>query len=102
LVAALNGGEIPLQHKIIRDESLAIQAIVWDQRIFDAGLKVQNYDKGFERFVRKFDPDVRMEAVMSIVKDSHHDHGTAVFVTQEKRRCLLLDAVYGRSDEQAL
>jgi hypothetical protein len=67
--------------------------------IFDAALKTQNYDEGFERFVRKFDPDSRMDAVMAIGKGAHHNHGTAVLVTQEKRRCLLLDTVHGLSSE---
>jgi hypothetical protein len=102
LIGALNGGEIQLQHKVIRDESVAIQAMVWNQRIFEAGLKTQNYDKGFAGLVRKFNPDLRMEAVIAIAKGAHHEHGTAVLVTQAKRRCLLLDTVHGLSDEEAL
>jgi hypothetical protein len=102
LVAALNGGEIPIQHHVIRDGSVAIEAGIWNQRLFERGLKTQNYDKGFGRFVRKFKPDEPMEAIVFIAKGAHHEHGTAVFVTQEKRRCLLLDAAHGLSDEEAL
>jgi hypothetical protein len=48
LIGAFNRGEIPTHHKVVRDDSIAIQAIAWNQRIFEAGLKTQNYDKGFE------------------------------------------------------
>jgi hypothetical protein len=102
LIAALNGGEIPIHHKLVKDETVSVQAAVWNPRIYEAGLKTQNYDKGFERFVRKFDPDLRMEATMAIVKGAHHEHGTAVLVTQEKRRCLSLDTVHGLSEDEVL
>jgi hypothetical protein len=69
---------------------------------FEAGLHAQNYDKACDRFVGKFDPDAPLEAVVSIVKGSHHDHGTAIYFTQEKRRCLLLDTLYGLSEEETL
>jgi hypothetical protein len=102
LIGALNGGEIQIQHKVIRDEPVTIPPGAWNSRIFDAALQIQNYYKGFERFVRKFDPDLRMESVITIVKGANHEHGTAVFVTQEKRRCPLLDTVHGLTDEEAL
>jgi hypothetical protein len=87
---------------VIRNESVHVSPAVWNSQIFDEDLKTQNYDKGFERFVRKFDPEVETEAVIAIVKGDHFEHGTAVCVIQEKRRCLLLDTVYGLTDEEAL
>jgi hypothetical protein len=74
-------GEIPARHKSIRDGSIPIHIKAWNQNIFDAGLKAQNYDKGFERFVRKFNPEAELEATVVI------DAG----LTQGSRRCILLD-----------
>jgi hypothetical protein len=93
---------IPERHRAVRDEALTAQAAAWNQRIADAGLRIQNYDKGIERFVRKFDPDEELEAMISIAKGVHHDHGLAVYITQHKRRCLLLGTTYGLRDEEAL
>jgi hypothetical protein len=73
-----------------------------NQRIYDAGLKTQNCDTGFERFVRKFDQDQEMSATVAIIKGAHHEHGTAVSFTQSTRRCLLLDTTYGLSADEAL
>jgi hypothetical protein len=70
-------------------------------KIRDAGLKTQNYDKGLDRFVRKFNPEEEMNAMMSVYKGHYSDHGWAVHVTQKKRRCCLLDTTYGFSDEEA-
>jgi hypothetical protein len=102
LVASLNGGEIPIKHRVIRDMTKPVQPSVWNSRIFEAGLRTQSYDKGFDRFVGKFNADTPIEAVLSLVKGIHHDHGAAVYFTQEKRRCLLLDTLHGLSDEEAL
>jgi hypothetical protein len=30
LVGALNGGEIPLKHKVVRDESVVVEAVAWN------------------------------------------------------------------------
>jgi hypothetical protein len=65
-------------------------------------LKTQNYNKGFERFVRKFNPEAKLEATVAIMQGVHHGHGTAVFLKQESRRCLLLDTTHGLADEDAL
>jgi hypothetical protein len=95
-------GEIPEKHRAVLDASLGIQAAAWNQRIGDSGRKTQNYDKGLERFVRKFDPDQEMEATIAIAKQIHRDHGLAVYFTQQRRRCLLLGTIYGHTDEEAL
>jgi hypothetical protein len=95
-------GEIPERHIAGLDESLAVQAIAWNQRIADAGRKTQNYDKGLDRFVPKFDPNQELEATVAIAKVVHHDHGMEVYSTQQKRRCLLLGMIYGHTDEEAL
>jgi hypothetical protein len=73
-----------------------------NQRIFDAGLKTQNYDKGFDPFVRKYTKDEEVAAACAVIKGVRQDHGCAVYFTQEKRRCLLLDTTYGLTDDEAL
>jgi hypothetical protein len=102
LVAALNGGEIPIKHRVIRNPEVPVSAPVWNSRIYEAVLHTQNYDKGIERFVGKFDPEIPDQAVISIEKGAHFDHGTAIYFTQDKRRCLLLDTLYGFTDDEAL
>jgi hypothetical protein len=57
---------------------------------------------GLERFVQKFNPEIEMSATLAIVKGPHHEHGTAVYLMQEARRCLLLDTTHRLSDEEAL
>jgi hypothetical protein len=55
-----------------------------------------------DRFIRKFDPDVEMFATLAIAKGQYLDHGWALSITQEKRRCLLLDTTFGLTDDGAL
>jgi hypothetical protein len=74
----------------------------WNEQIYEAGLRTQNYDKGFDEFVRKFDPDLATSATFAVVKGVHHDHGTVVYLTQESRRCSLLDTLHGLTDEKAM
>jgi hypothetical protein len=74
----------------------------FNQRIHDAGLKTQNYDKGFDTFIRKFKPDQELSATVAIVTGFHNDRGTSVYSTQGKRRCLLLDGTCGFSDDEAI
>jgi hypothetical protein len=94
--------EIPDYHKAVLDEPLAVRVVACNQRIADAGRRTQNYDKGIERFVRKFDPNQDMESTIEIVKGIHQYHGLAVYTTQKSRRCLLPGTIYGRTDEEAL
>jgi hypothetical protein len=102
LIAALNGGEIPAKHRVIRNPDVSVaNSSVWNKEIFDAGLRTQTYDKGMDRFVRKFDPSQPVSAVIAIEPGCHFDHGTAIYFQQDKRRCLLLDTLYGLSDDEA-
>jgi hypothetical protein len=102
LIASLDGGEIPLKYFAPRDMSLNIDEHAWNEQIYEAGLKTQNYDKGLGRFVRKFDSDNEMSATFAIVKGVHQDHGSAIYYTQASRRCLLLDTLHGQTDEEAM
>jgi hypothetical protein len=102
LIGAINGGEIPASHRLVQQEPITVHPEAWNSEIFDAGLKTQNYDKGFDRFVRKFNPDEPMSAVMSVEKGVHSEFGSAILFAQENRRCLLLDTLHGLSEEEAL
>jgi hypothetical protein len=97
-----NWNTIQLKHRAIFSPQPDEIPSVWNVDTFKAGLRTQNYDKGLDRFVAKFDPNIPMAAVIAIEKGRHSDHGTAIYFTQEKRRCLLLDTLYGLSDEEAL
>jgi hypothetical protein len=102
LVASINGGEIPAKHRVIPNPEVSVNPPEFNKKIFDAGLRTQPYDKGFDRFVGKFDPEAPLSAVIAIEKGAHFDHGAALYFTQEKRRCLLLDTLYGLTDDEAL
>jgi hypothetical protein len=49
------------------------------ERILEAGLRTQNYDKGLEKFVRKFDPAEEMSATVSVQSGWQGEHGWAVY-----------------------
>jgi hypothetical protein len=70
--------------------------------VLEAALRTQNYDKGFEKFVRKFDPSQEMAAVVAIESGKQGDCGWAVLFKQGPRRCLLLDTTDGLSEEETL
>jgi hypothetical protein len=46
LIGALNGAEIPAQHRLIQEEPITVPQEAWNSQIYEAGLKTQNYDKG--------------------------------------------------------
>jgi hypothetical protein len=98
----LNGGEIPASHHLVQEQWIKVHPESWNSEICEAGLKTQNYDKWFDRFVRKFDPESPTEAVIAIVKGVHHKFGSAVLFTQENHRCLLLDTLHGLTEDEAL
>jgi hypothetical protein len=74
--------------------------MAWNKEIFEMSLKTQPYDKGLERFVGKYEPSLPILAVIAIEKGCHNDYGTAIFFQQDKRRCLILETLYGLSDEE--
>jgi hypothetical protein len=73
---------IPERHRAGLDESLAAKAMAWNQRIADSGRRTQNYDKGLDRFVRKFDLDQELEATIAIADAIHQGYGPAVYITR--------------------
>jgi hypothetical protein len=71
-------------------------------RILEAGLSTQNYDKGLDKFVRKFKRREAMSATVAVLSGWRGEHGWAVFLNQDPRRGLLSDTVDGLTDEEAL
>jgi hypothetical protein len=79
-------GEIPADHRLQTPSEAVPITQAFNLRVRDSGLKTQNYDKGSDRFVRKFDPEVEMSATMAVYSGRYSDHGWAVYVTQKKLR----------------
>jgi hypothetical protein len=83
-------GIIPSYHRLQTPPGVISLTSAYNQRIRESGLRTQNYDKGLDRFVGKFDPGVEMFATMAVYEGHYCDHGWAVNITQEKRRCCRL------------
>jgi hypothetical protein len=95
-------GVIPIQFRIEMPQIDQSEIVAIYQRILNAGLRTQNYDKGLDKFVRKFDPVEEMSATVAVNSGWQGDHGWAVYFKQGARRCLLLETVDGLSSEEAL
>jgi hypothetical protein len=72
------------------------------EKVYEAGLKTQNYDKGFDKFVRKFERNEAMSATVASLSGHREDHGWAVYCTQGPRRCLLLNTEDGLTSEETI
>jgi hypothetical protein len=76
-------GEMPRGHRAMTHPDGLATAYAFFHRVHEVGLKTQNYDKGFEKFVRKCEPTEGMAAVISIALCCREDHGGAVYLTQD-------------------
>jgi hypothetical protein len=72
------------------------------RKVLEARLRTQNYDKGLDKFVRKFDPDEEMSAAVAVHTGWQTEHSWSVYFEQGPRRCLLLDMVDGYQPEEVL
>jgi hypothetical protein len=72
------------------------------QRILDACLRTQNYDRGLDKFVRKYENAEAMSATVAIQSGWQGEHGWAIHLKHGPRRALLLDTVDGLSDDEVL
>jgi hypothetical protein len=95
-------GIIPSHHRASTNRKALPAASAFWQRVQEAALKTQNYDKGFDKFVRKYNPKKEVEATMAIALGCREDHGWEVYRTQGAQRCLLLDTVDGLTDDETL
>jgi hypothetical protein len=90
----MSTGVIPDDHRLeLKDPDKAVPA-AWNPAVLEACLRTQTYDKGFDRFIRKFKPDAELNAVMAIEEGKHGEWGTAILFTQENLRCLLMETVH--------
>jgi hypothetical protein len=95
-------GVIPFQYRADSVQASYEDMVSINGAVLDAALRTQNYDKGLEKFVRKFNPEVEMTAVVAIESGRQGDQGWAVAFKQGPRRCLLLDTTEGLSEEETL
>jgi hypothetical protein len=93
-------GEIPIAYRNELQQSPLIESAY--KTILEAGLRTQNYDKGTDKFVRKFNPDQEMSAVVTVHSGWQTECAWAVYIEQEPRRCLLIDMVDGYQPEEVL
>jgi hypothetical protein len=74
-------GEIPQQYRAQTNPAVAGTEKAFVERVYEAGLKVQNYDKGFDKFVRKFERNQAISATVALLEGHREDHGWAVYLT---------------------
>jgi hypothetical protein len=98
----VTSGEIPRDYSATTHPDGGATPAAIHYKILEAGLRTQNYDKGFDKFVGKFERNEAMTATIAITTGWRDDHGWAVYCTRGPRRCLLLDAADGLSDEETL
>jgi hypothetical protein len=102
LVGSFGRSTIPVQYRLPLPEVSAQAIIAANGAIFDACLKTQNYDKGFDKFIRKFNREEEMTAVVAVESGWQGEHGWAVVFKQGPRRCLLLDTADGLTMEETM
>jgi hypothetical protein len=98
----LQAGAIPTFHrfpmpKVSPPEIKAVHA-----RLLETALRTQNYDRGLDKFVRKYENMEAMSATLAIQRGWQGEVGWAIFMKQGSKRCLLLDTVYGLSDDETI
>jgi hypothetical protein len=82
IVGSFGGGEIPIQYRAELPQMKQQEVVAANGSILDTGLRTQNYDKGFDKYVRKFDPEEESSAVVAIHTGWQGDHGWAVAFKQ--------------------
>jgi hypothetical protein len=100
LVGSFGDGVIPIQYRLELPQASLQRMVAANGAILDAALKTQNYDKGLEKFVRKFNPEEECSAVIAIESGFQGDHGWAVAFKQGPRRYLILDTADGLTEEE--
>jgi hypothetical protein len=71
-------------------------------RILETALRTQNYDRGLDKFARKYENLEAMSATLAIQPGWQGDHGWAVYLKQGTKRCLLMDTTSGLTDDEAI
>jgi hypothetical protein len=95
-------GTIPRHYRAKTNPAAAGTERAFVERVYEAGLKVQNYDKGLDKFVRKFERNEAMTATVALLAGHREDHWWVVCFTQGPPRCLLLNTEDGLTSDETL
>jgi hypothetical protein len=95
-------GQIPIQYRFPEPQANLSEIRAIHQRILDACLRTQNYDRGLDKFVRKYEKLEAMTATLEIQPGWQGEHGWAIHLKQGSKRALLMDTVDGLTDEETL
>jgi hypothetical protein len=93
-------GQVPIQYRLPDRQVNPPEVRAFHQRILEASLITQNYDRGMDKFVRKFVPEECMTATVAIQEGRQGDHGWAIHLKQGERRALLMDTLEGLTNEE--
>jgi hypothetical protein len=100
IVGSFGDGVIPIQYRLQQPQVSQQEAVAINGSILEAGFRTQNYDKGFDKYVRKFNPKEESSAVVATHTGWQGNHGWAVAFKQGPRRCTLLDTTDELSSEE--
>jgi hypothetical protein len=104
LVAAIGDdnkrGTIPTQYRLPPSKATPKDIKAVHNRILETALRTQNYDRGLDKFARKYENLEAMSATLAIQKGWQGDYGWAISMKQWSKRCLLLDTLDGLTDEE--
>jgi hypothetical protein len=84
LVGSFGDGVVPWQYRLEPQEETLESIVSMNGSILEAALRTQNYDKGFDKFVRKFNPVQELSAVVATESGRHGDHGGQLFSSSDR------------------
>jgi hypothetical protein len=106
LVAAFGSdsiaGAIPTFYRFSLPKVTPQQIKAIHARLLETAARTQNYDRGLDKFVRKYKNLEAMSATVAIQRGWQGDVGWAIFMKQGSKRCLLPDTTYGLSDDETI
>jgi hypothetical protein len=74
-------GLIPQHYRAQTSQEAAGIERAYVESIYEAGSRTQVYDKGLDKFTRKFERKEAMSAIVAIAQGHRNDHGWAVYFT---------------------
>jgi hypothetical protein len=74
LVGSFGGGAIPMHYRLDPPDVSAQTMVATNGAILEACLKTQNYDKGFDKYIRKFEREEESSAVVAVEAGLQGDH----------------------------
>jgi hypothetical protein len=74
IVGSFGGGEVPMRYRLPMPRMEHSEMVAANASILEAGLKTQNYDKGIDKYGRKFNPEEESSAAVSIHTGWQGDH----------------------------